>query len=122
MVIGSLWFGPVFGAYWMKLSGLTKNSIKTMPLKPWQAMAIMFVLALLMAHVLSFILKIYYIHTGVLSVVDGLFVSAKIWAGFILPVTAGVFLWEGKSWKLWVLTAAYYLVALLAMSAILVSM
>ncbi len=49
----------------------------------------------------------------------GLEVGFTNWIGFIAPVTLGGVLWEGKSWKFWVLNADYYFVLLLAMGVIL---
>ena len=41
-----------------------------------------------------------------------------MWLGFIAPVTLGSVLWEMKSWKLWILNNAYYLVVLVVMGLI----
>jgi hypothetical protein len=41
------------------------------------------------------------------------------WIGFIAPVTLGVVIYEKKSWKLWILNNAYWLISLLVMGVIL---
>lgn len=41
------------------------------------------------------------------------------WLGFVVPVSLGGVLWEGKSWKWWWITAGYYLVSLFLMSLVL---
>jgi len=41
------------------------------------------------------------------------------WLGLVVPVSLGIVLWEGKSWKLWFINASSYLVTLLAMGIIL---
>ena len=57
-------------------------------------------------------------------VVAGTFMSGAtvgfwIWLGFIATVTLGGVLWEGKPWNLYLLNAAYWLVALLLTGGIL---
>ena len=32
------------------------------------------------------------------------------WLGFIVPVMLATVLWEGRKWKLWLFSIAYYLV------------
>jgi hypothetical protein len=43
------------------------------------------------------------------------------WLGFIAPVTLGVVMYQKKSWMLWILDNAYWLLSLLVMGAILAS-
>ena len=53
MVIGSLWYGPVFGKMWKGLMGFTDESMKNMKIKPAYAMCAGLVTALVMAYVLG---------------------------------------------------------------------
>ena len=117
MVIGMLWYGPLFGKRWMNLAGLTPKSMKKMKLSPMFAMVLGFVATLVTAYVLS-------ISIGVFKLINlpfALKVAFWLWLGFVAPVQLGVFLWEGKSFKLFVLNTSYNLVSLLAMAAILAS-
>lgn len=119
-VLGAVWYGPLFGKPWMAMMGFTKDSMKNMSMKPAVAMALGFVAFLLMSYVLAHVLMFASAYdTGTSGVVSGLTGGFWCWLGFVLPVTAGVVLWEGKTWKLWVLNAGYYLVALLLMGSIL---
>ena len=73
------------------------------------------IMATVLAHALIFAseyLKMYGIAAGLMS---GFF----NWLGFIAPVTLGVVLWEGKSWKLWFIENGYWLINLLVMGVIL---
>ena len=54
MVIGALWYGPIFGRVWMKLMGYDRQSMKDMKLKPPAAMSLMFLAALLSAGFVTF--------------------------------------------------------------------
>jgi hypothetical protein len=53
------------------------------------------------------------------GVYGGLVCSFFNWLGFIAPVTLGVVIYQRKSWKLWILDNAYWLIAMLAMGKIL---
>lgn len=119
MVIGTLWYGPVFGKAWMSMTGITQEGMKAMKLSPLQAMLGMLVLACLMNYVLAHAIVFGSAYTGIFGIAGGMMGAFYYWLGFALPLTAGAFLWEGKSWKLWFLHASYYLVTLLIAGAIL---
>lgn len=120
MVIGFVWYGPLFGKTWMNLSGITPEKMD--PAKA-PGMGKTYVLALVGSLVMSYVLAhslvfaaAYY---GMNGVSAGLMSGFWTWLGFIAPVTLAAVLWEGKPWKLWVLTNGYYLVTLLVMGTIL---
>lgn len=120
MIIGSVWFGPLFGKQWMKLMGMTKESMQGMkPEAMMKLYGIQFIGSLVMAFVLAHALVFAstYLHESGVSA--GLQTGFWNWAGFIAPVTLGSVLWEGKSWKLWCFNNAYYLVSLCAMGVLL---
>ena len=105
MVLGSLWYGPIFGKPWMKMMGMTKEGAKNVPSSETSKLyGIQFVGSVVMAFVLS------------QFPVQSVFL---IWAGFVAPVTLGTVLWEGKPWKLWFLNNGYYLILLMIMKLIL---
>ena len=120
MIIGSIWYGPLFGKPWMKLMGMTKESMKGFKSSD---MARLYGIQLLGSLVMAFVLS----HTIVfaMSYLDTSGVSAGLqtgfwnWLGFVAPVTLTSVLWEGKSWNLWLLNNAYYLVLLSSMGIVL---
>lgn len=114
MAIGMLWYGPLFGKQWMAMTGITKESMKAMPMKPWQAMVGGLVTSLIIAYVLVF-----FTLTWVGSLSEALMSAFWIWLGFVATTQISGFLWEGKSFKLFVLNTAYSLVAYGVMAAIL---
>lgn len=116
MAVGSLWYGPVFGKMWMKYMGFTHESIKSMPLKPWQAMIGGFVTALLLSYVLAHVA----IAFGAKGVMGALQLAFYIWLGFTATTLAESFLWEGKPLGLFMLNASRSIVTLAVMSLILV--
>lgn len=107
MILGTLWYGPLFGKPWMKMMGITKESMKGVSqLQMMKLYGIQTLGSITMAYVLSQL-------SG--------FPVFLIWAGFVAPVTLGTVLWEGKPWKLWVLNNGYYLILLFIMSTVLSS-
>lgn len=115
MALGFLWYGPLFGKQWMKMMGLTLKSVKKMPLTPGQAMGLGFVSALVTAYVLS-----QFVSALVITTPQGASQFAFwIWLGIAAPISLGTFLWEGKSFKLFVLNAAHLLVMLVVNTTIL---
>lgn len=119
MVVGSLWYGPLFGKQWMKLMGVTKESMAGAKVNMNKLYAIQALASLVMAFVLSHALVFAsaYLHEEGLSA--GFQTGFWNWIGFVAPVTLGSVLWEQKSWKLWMLNNAHYLVSLCIMGVIL---
>lgn len=117
-VLGALWYGPVFGRYWMGLMGFTPESMKAMPMTPLRAMTLGFAFQLVFAFVLSVFMEV----SSVFSYTDAAFLAAIVWLGFYVTSTVGGYLWEGRSLKLVAFNAAYQLVNLLVASAVLVAL
>src|SRR3989344_3042591 len=118
MIVGSLWYGPIFGRAWKRMMGLTDESMKSMRLSAMQAMAGGFITAIVMAYVLAHFVAV----NGVADMSGALELAFWIWLGFMATVTAGSFLWENKPFKLFVLNAAEQLVALVLMAMVMVMM
>src|ERR1041385_7879289 len=53
MVVGALWYGPIFGKTWMKLMGLNKDDMGKMKMSANAAYIGGFVTSLIMAFVLA---------------------------------------------------------------------
>jgi hypothetical protein len=120
MVLGFLWYGPVFGKMWAHEMGWTHEAMEAAKRKGMTLQYIVQALgALLMAFVLahSLIFAASYLHVSGISA--GLQAAVWSWLGFIVPVTLTSVLWDGKSWKLWGLNTGYYLVTLCVMGIIL---
>jgi hypothetical protein len=115
IIIGSLWYGPVFGKYWMKLMGFTPDSIRAMNMTPMRAVSIAMISSLVMAYVLAHFQDVW----GVLSMGDALTLAFWVWLGFVATNQLGGVLWEGKPWRLWVLNTANSLVTYSVMALIL---
>ena len=127
IVLGFLWFGPLFGRAWMNSMGMNLEEEKarmqsdpTMKRKMMRSYIIMalgaLVMAFVFAHALLFAMT-YLQSSGIAGGLQGAFWN---WLGFVAPVSIGGVLWESKTWKWWFITAGYYLVSLGIMSVILV--
>lgn len=119
MVIGFLWYGPLFGKPWMKMVGLTKEKMEKSKDSMGMTYGVMFLSSLLMAYVLAHF--VWYAAPGSLT----LFISVKTavwaWLGFIATYALSKFLFnvEKKPWTLLVIDTGYYLVTLIVMGVIL---
>ena len=114
--VGAWWYSPLgFGKQWMAMMGFTPDSMRKMPLTPAQAMSLGAVTMLLMAYVLAHFSVI----LGAAGVAASLTLGFWIWLGFIIPVIAGGWLWEGKSAKLFAFNAAYQLLSIEIMALVL---
>lgn len=113
--LGSIWYGPLFGNLWMRLSGTRKKDIDKA--KKSGRMPFAYLASLLMALVMA----------GVLSaIVEGMILSLAIltgillWLGLIVPITLAPVLWEAKPAGLFALNASYYLLEILVIVTVLV--
>jgi len=91
-ILGAVWYGPVFGKQWMKITGSDKRSTeenkKLMDeITPYYG--IVFLFALLTNYVLYHFVKAW-------STTSGMETAFWIWLGFSMPVAANA-MWEGLS-------------------------
>ena len=119
MVMGFLWFGPIFGKQWIKMMGITPQQIEEAKKKGMtQSYIIAFVGSFITAWVLAELAVFVESYLLIGAVAAGLKAGFLGWLGFTLLPLLNSVAWEGKSWNLWFLNASYYLVALMVMGAI----
>jgi len=120
MVLGFLWFGPVFGKKWIALMGFSEAQMMEARKKSMvKTNLILFIGSLVMSFVLAHALIFASAYLNVNGVSAGVMAGFWNWLGFIAPVTLGVVLFDGKSWKLWFLNNGYWLLSLIVMGIIL---
>ena len=120
MVLGFLWYGPVFGKKWMGMMGYNQSHIDEAKAKGGMGKSylIAFIGSLVTAYVLAHIITMAQI-AGISSGVSGGLQSGFwAWLGFIATVGLGGVLWEGRKWNLYTFNMAYQLVNLLLMGLI----
>lgn len=120
VVLGFLWYGPLFGKTWIRMMGFTRESMEAAKARGMgKSYLLMTIGALVMSYVMAHSVEFGSSYLNMTGAWAGAQAGFWNWLGFIAPITLGTVLWEGKPWKLWVLNAGYYLVALLVMGAIL---
>ncbi len=113
--IGFLWYGQLFGKQRAVMTGFSKNSMKSMKIKPAVSMSLGFFSMLLM----SYVLAMFVFFTQSSTIMSGITLGFWIWLGFIATTTIGGVLWENKSPRIYILNNAYNLISILAMAVIL---
>ena len=120
IVLGFLWYGPLFGKYWIAYMGWSDADMEAAKAKGMtKTYLIMTISTLVMAYVMAHAVLFGTEYTKTFGATGGLMAAFWNWLGFVAPVTLSAVLWEGKSWGYWVLTAGYYLVSLAIMGVIL---
>jgi hypothetical protein len=123
MVVGYVWYGPLFGKLWMEGMGWDPNNQEMMAKMKKSAgpgYAQQFVGSLLTAYVLAHMLWAYSAAIpGMTGISAGLQGAFWVWLGFYLPVKWGDKIWGGKKLKYVSIDLGNYLVVLLVMGIIL---
>ncbi len=118
LVLGMLWYGPIFGKIWIKLMGFTQAHMEEAKKK---GMCPSMVMAFIASCVMAFVLAQYLGWNGLETIDKAAIGAFWIWLGFFATASISPVLWEGKSWKLYFIGIAHQLVQLLIFTAILVS-
>ncbi len=118
MVIGFLWYGPLFGKEWMLLVGLTEAKMAKAKDQMGQMYGLMFVSSLVMAYVLAHF--VWYAAPGSLTLLIAVKTAVWAWLGFVITTQLSKFLFspDKKPVKLLVIESSYYLVTLIVMGVI----
>ncbi len=115
MVIGFIWYGPLFSKPWMKEMGLTRESMKQDQSRLGKIYAISFLLSLLTAYILTHVMTFSENFYHYAPMQTGLSTALWMWLGFVMPVQATDVLFGGRSFKLFAMNTGYQLAALLGM-------
>ena len=117
MIVGFLWYGPLFGKRWTKLMGWTAADMEAGKKTMGKTYGLTYIGAAFMAYVLSVVLN----NSSATDFMSGAMVGFWIWLGFVVPVQMSEVLYGKKSWDLYYLNIGYYLVALVLMGGVLAS-
>lgn len=117
-IIGFLWYGPLFGKQWLKLSKIPASEIAKAKQKSMaKPMILNFIGTLITAFVFAQLINL----LGVSTAGQGAVLGFWLWLGFFASTTLlGGVLWENKPWSLFVLNGLYWLVSLKVMGMLLV--
>ncbi|MBM9502329.1 DUF1761 domain-containing protein [Leptospira sp. 201903071] len=122
-IIGSLWYGPIFGKLWMKEMGIPAD-FKPDQKEMYRAMGMMVIGSFLTAYVLFYTTNVWRAsswHAGEDSpaYVYGFFSGFYTWLGFYVPLCINSVAFEGRSWKFFSIGAGYYFISLQTVAMIL---
>jgi hypothetical protein len=122
MALGMLWYGPLFGALWSREMGWTeadKQAVMANPGSMYRSYALTALASLVMAYVLHHVITFGNAYAGSSGVESGLMGALWCWLGFMVPVLLNEVLFGKKTWIVFGINVAYYLVLLMGMAAIL---
>ncbi len=100
MVIGSIWYGPLFGKKFIAAMGMDKWSPEKqaeMKKKMWMSYVGQFIASLVMFYVLAGII----VGFGQFGAVKGAMSGLVMWFGFVLPLKVGDVAWGGNKTLFW---------------------
>lgn len=101
MVVGSVWYGPLFGKKWKEIIGVSEK-----PTGMGKLYFTQFVLSLVQVYVLAHFVSAW---DG-----KGVVTALWIWLGFLMPMAAGASMWNNDSskiaWSRFLIQAGYNLV------------
>lgn len=120
MVVGAVWYGPLWGKLWLEVSGATEADMarrEEMMRETNALYLIQFALTVVQLYVLSWFVA------SAWDAWDGMKAALLIWLGFVMPTIAGLAMWNAKPRKarlvLFALSAGYQLVCFLMFGIIL---
>jgi hypothetical protein len=102
MLVGSLWYGPLFGKLWLKVIGKKQEDI--------QSSATMYLLPLAASLVASYILAVLIAGLGITLWWQGLIMGIVVWLGIGATATFTTGTFEDVPRGAWALFALYQLV------------
>lgn len=115
MIIGSIWYGPLFGKPWMKEVGKTEEDLKA-NFNPAKTYSLAFLGGFLTILVLAYIISL----TNAVEIIDGIRIALTTWVGFTFATAYVTSLFEGSSKKLLLINAFYNLTVLLVSAIIII--
>ncbi|HET7098691.1 MAG TPA: DUF1761 domain-containing protein [Patescibacteria group bacterium] len=116
MVLGFLWYSPIlFGKEWMELIGLNKEDME----KAKKSMPKTYLVSALTSVITAFVLKQFIDLFYIVNIYDAVQLAFWVWFGFIATTLVTGVLFEGKSWKLFIINSGYQLASVILMSVIL---
>ncbi len=113
VVLGFIWYGPLFGKTWMSMMGMTQQSMSREGMGKTYAWTV--VGSLVTAYVLAKLVGWY----GAKDFGGGIAAGFWAWLGFVATVTLSSVLYEKRSVNLYVLNNGYQLVSLAVMGGLL---
>lgn len=116
MIVGSIWYGPLFGKKFIAAMGMDKLSPEQQAAMK-KGMTATYIIQFVASLVMFYVLAMFVGKLGEMTVSGGLMVAFWAWLGFVVPVKLGDAIWGGKMTLFWI-GASNMLVTLLITGAI----
>lgn len=110
MVIGFLWYGPLFGTTWMQWIGKSADEI--------ESDSSMYIFSAASALVTAFVLALTVAAFGATTLTGGALLGAIVWLGIGASATLVYSIFEGPPLNVWTLHVGYQLVVFVIMGAL----
>lgn len=118
LVIGFIWYGPIFGKAWMEVCGM-ENITPEMKAQMKKKMGGMLFLQAIMSGLSAHVFIAFLGATAF----SGSMLAMWVWFGFLMPTVGGMALWSGKTpklaWKMFFIMSGCQLVTYLAFGFVL---
>jgi hypothetical protein len=111
LIIGFVWYGPLFAKPWSRYTGWTDEKVKSVG---GGSMALTYGLTFVAAVVQALVLTLFARSLGAVTWIDGLLLGAIAGAGFTALGFATTHLFEHKPLGLWLIVSGYEVVYLAA--------
>ncbi len=116
MVVGGIWYGPLFGKMFMEVMGMnTWSPEKRAAMK--KSMGLNYLAQFIASFVMFYVLAGIIMGFGYTTLIDGAITGVIVWIGFVVPLALGNLIWGGKKEVFW-LSIGNMLVTLLVAGAI----
>ncbi len=109
MVVGAIWYGPIFGKKWKEITGVDVHDTemrKRMNHSTGPLYITQFLLTLFQVYVLAYLIAAW-------PGANGVKLALFLWAGFVVPTVVGVTMWGHGSartaWASFLIQALYQL-------------
>ena len=114
IILGFLWYGPLFGKQWKKLMKFSEKDTKKL-----KGIKKSYLFMILGSLITSFVLAYMVIKFSANSFLLAADLGFTMWLGFIAPIMLGSVSWEGKPWNLYFLNVSFQLINLIVMAVVL---
>ena len=116
MIIGSLWYGPLFGKAWMRLSKMTP---KDMDAAKKKGMGKYYFAAFIIALITMYFLAVFLKSFGATTILDSIVISFFVWLGFMATYSLSDVIWGRKPFALYLMRVVETLITFEAAGIIL---
>ncbi|HEY5220678.1 MAG TPA: DUF1761 domain-containing protein [Candidatus Paceibacterota bacterium] len=113
MIVGGLWYGPLFGKTFISAHGWDKRSKEEQNAMK-KGMAWNYLWQFIASVVMFSVLNIMIVSTGSLGIMGAIHIALLLWLGFVVTLAFGNTLWGGKMIFFWLSIGNMFLTLVIA--------